>query len=49
MVKMPAMQETQIPSLGRRKEYLDNTSNSNVILRYNYEDLFIMKIRERKP
>ena len=26
-----------------REEYLDNTSNSNVILRYNYEDLFIMK------
>ena len=26
-----------------RKEYLENTSNSNVILRYNYEDLFIMK------
>ena len=28
-----------------REEYLDNTSNSNVILRYNYEDLFIMKTR----
>ena len=27
-----------------RKEYLDNPSNSNVILRYNYEDLFIMKM-----
>ena len=27
-----------------RQEYLDNTSNSNVILRYNYEDLFIMKM-----
>ena len=27
-----------------RKEYLDNTENSNAILRYNYEDLFIMKI-----
>ncbi len=27
-----------------RKEYLDNTSNTNVILRYNYEDLFIMKM-----
>jgi outer membrane protein assembly factor BamA len=27
-----------------RKEYLDNTTNSNVILRYNYEDLFIMKM-----
>lgn len=27
-----------------RREYLDNTSNSNVILRYNYEDLFIMKM-----
>lgn len=26
-----------------RKEYLDNTSNYNAILRYNYEDLFIMK------
>ena len=26
-----------------RKEYLDNESNSNVILRYNYEDLFIMR------
>jgi len=27
-----------------RKEYLENTTNSNVILRYNYEDLFIMKL-----
>lgn len=27
-----------------RREYLDNTSNSNVILRYNYEDLFIMRL-----
>ena len=27
-----------------RHEYLDNTENSNAILRYNYEDLFIMKI-----
>jgi len=26
-----------------KKEYLDNESNSNVILRYNYEDLFIMR------
>ena len=26
-----------------RKEYLDNPTNSNVILRYNYEDLFIMR------
>ncbi len=25
-------------------EYLDNTSNSNVILKYNYQDLFIMKM-----
>ena len=27
-----------------RKEYLENESNSNVILRYNYEDLFIMRM-----
>ena len=27
-----------------REEYLNNTSNSNVILHYNYEDLFIMKM-----
>lgn len=27
-----------------KKEYLDNESNSNVILRYNYEDLFIMRM-----
>ena len=27
-----------------RKEYLNNTSNSNAILRYNYEDLYIIKI-----
>ena len=27
-----------------RKEYLENSSNYNAILRYNYEDLFIMKI-----
>ena len=26
-----------------RKEYLDNPTNYNAILRYNYEDLFIMK------
>ena len=26
-----------------RKEYLDNTTSRNSILRYNYEDLFIMK------
>ncbi|MBO4718926.1 MAG: BamA/TamA family outer membrane protein [Prevotella sp.] len=26
-----------------KREYLDNTSNYNAILRYNYEDLFIMK------
>ena len=26
-----------------RREYLENTSNYNAILRYNYEDLFIMK------
>jgi outer membrane protein assembly factor BamA len=26
-----------------KKEYLDKTSNYNAILRYNYEDLFIMK------
>lgn len=26
-----------------KKEYLENTSNYNAILRYNYEDLFIMK------
>ena len=27
-----------------KKEYLDDADNRNVILRYNYEDLFIMKI-----
>lgn len=27
-----------------KNEYLQNTSNSNAILRYNYEDLFIMKL-----
>ena len=26
-----------------KREYLDNTSNYNAILRYNYEDLFIMR------
>ena len=26
-----------------RKEYLENESNQNVILRYNYEDIFIMR------
>ena len=26
-----------------KREYLDNTGNYNAILRYNYEDLFIMK------
>lgn len=27
-----------------REDYLDNASNRNAILRYNYEDLFIMKL-----
>ncbi len=27
-----------------REQYLDNESNRNAILRYNYEDLFIMKL-----
>ena len=27
-----------------KKDYLDNTSNRNAILRYNYEDLFIMRM-----
>ena len=27
-----------------KEEYLDNAGNRNAILRYNYEDLFIMKI-----
>ena len=27
-----------------KEEYLDNTSNSNVILRYNYQNLFIMRM-----
>ena len=27
-----------------KRDYLDSLSNSNAILRYNYEDLFIMKI-----
>lgn len=27
-----------------KRDYLDNSDNRNVILRYNYEDLFIMKI-----
>ena len=27
-----------------KKDYLDNTDNRNAILRYNYEDLFIMKM-----
>ena len=37
-VFMPYISETF------KKEYLDDPSNSNVILRYNYEDLFIMKM-----
>ena len=37
-VFMPYISETF------KNEYLDNPSNSNVILRYNYEDLFIMKM-----
>ncbi len=37
-VYMPWISETF------RNEYLDNVSNRNAILRYNYEDLFIMKI-----
>lgn len=37
-VSMPWVSETF------KREYLDNTSNSNVILRYNYENLFIMRM-----
>lgn len=37
-VYMPSISETF------RKNYLDSVSNRNAILRYNYEDLFIMKI-----
>ncbi len=37
-VYMPWISETF------RQDYLDNTDNRNAILRYNYEDLFIMKI-----
>lgn len=37
-VYMPWISETF------KQDYLDNASNRNAILRYNYEDLFIMKI-----
>ncbi len=37
-ISMPWISETF------RREYLDNTNSRNSILRYNYEDLFIMKI-----
>ncbi|MBR4275861.1 MAG: BamA/TamA family outer membrane protein [Prevotella sp.] len=37
-ISMPWISETF------KREYLDNESNRNAILRYNYEDLFIMKI-----
>lgn len=37
-VYMPWISETF------KRDYLDNVSNRNAILRYNYEDLFIMKI-----
>ncbi len=37
-VYMPWISETF------RKDYLESTDNRNAILRYNYEDLFIMKI-----
>lgn len=37
-VRMPWISETF------RSEYLDDTTNRNAILRYNYEDLFILKI-----
>ena len=36
-ISMPWISETF------RREYLDDTSSRNAILRYNYEDLFIMK------
>ena len=36
-ISMPWISETF------KKEYLDNTSSHNAILRYNYENLFIMK------
>ena len=36
-ISMPWISETF------RREYLDNTTSRNSILRYNYEDLFIMK------
>lgn len=37
-VYMPWISETF------KRDYLDSVSNQNVILRYNYEDLFIMKV-----
>jgi len=37
-VYMPWISETF------KQDYLDNTTNRNAILRYNYEDLFIMKM-----
>lgn len=37
-ISMPWISETF------KREYLDSVSNRNAILRYNYEDLFIMKI-----
>lgn len=37
-VSMPWISETF------KRDYLDNESNRNAILRYNYEDLFIMKL-----
>jgi len=37
-VRMPWISDTF------RKEYLDNTTSRNAILRYNYEDLFILKV-----
>jgi hypothetical protein len=37
-VSMPWISETF------KRDYLDNTTNRNAILKYNYEDLFIMKM-----
>ena len=42
---MPDLSYVYMPWISERfkADYLDNVSNRNAILRYNYEDLFIMR------
>lgn len=45
-LELPDLSYVYMPWISRKfkEDYLDNVSNRNAILRYNYEDLFIMRM-----